>query len=230
MAEEIKVLDYDGLEYLTTKIDGLYQRKEAGKGLSTNDYTTTEKIKLQGIAEGAQVNLIEHVYLNGSPVVPSNKTVNIDLSSYALKSDIVGGVKWKGTVESQANLPNEGQQTGDMYHVNDTGGEYVWNGTAWEFVGQIVSLEDYYSKSEVDGKLALKANDASLSTVAKSGSYNDLIDKPVIPEGVTVDQALDGSSTNAIANKAVYDALALKLDAEDVIAITTGEIDAMFTA
>lgn len=31
--------------------------KETGKGLSTNDYTTTEKTKLAGIAEGAEVNV-----------------------------------------------------------------------------------------------------------------------------------------------------------------------------
>lgn len=31
--------------------------KETGKGLSTNDYTTTEKNKLAGIAEGAEVNV-----------------------------------------------------------------------------------------------------------------------------------------------------------------------------
>ena len=31
--------------------------KEAGKGLSTNDYTTTEQAKLAGIATGAEVNV-----------------------------------------------------------------------------------------------------------------------------------------------------------------------------
>ncbi len=37
---------------LNLKVD-----KEAGKGLSTNDYTTAEQIKLAGIATGAQVNV-----------------------------------------------------------------------------------------------------------------------------------------------------------------------------
>ena len=41
---------------LATKID-----KEAGKGLSTNDYTTTEKTKLSGIETGAQVNAVTSV-------------------------------------------------------------------------------------------------------------------------------------------------------------------------
>ena len=41
---------------LADKVD-----KETGKGLSSNDYTTVEKNKLAGIAEGAQVNVIESI-------------------------------------------------------------------------------------------------------------------------------------------------------------------------
>lgn len=37
---------------------------------------------------------------------------------------------------------------------------------------------DKYSQTEVDNKLALKADDSSISTVGKTGSYNDLLNKP----------------------------------------------------
>ena len=37
---------------------------------------------------------------------------------------------------------------------------------------------NYYTKSEVDTKLDSKANTSDLSTVATTGSYNDLLDKP----------------------------------------------------
>lgn len=52
-------LDYDGLALYDEKIKALIaakQDKESGKGLSTNDYTTTEKEKLAGIASGATKN------------------------------------------------------------------------------------------------------------------------------------------------------------------------------
>ena len=52
--------------------------------------------------------------------------------------------------------------------------------------------------------IAKKADDSSLATVAKTGSYNDLTNKPTIPPAVTVDQALSTTSTNPIANKAIY--------------------------
>lgn len=119
----------------------------------------------------------------------------------------------------------------------------------------IFDPSNYYTKTEVDTALATKANSSSLATVATSGSYNDLTnkptipaaqvnsdwnassgvaqilnkptfatvatsgsyndlsDKPVIPAGVTVDQTLDTSSTNAIANSAVATALNNKADA-----------------
>ena len=45
-----------------------------------------------------------------------------------------------------------------------------------------VSGDNYYTKSEVDTKLTSKANTSDLSAVATSGSYNDLSDKPNIPD------------------------------------------------
>ena len=42
--------------------------------------------------------------------------------------------------------------------------------------------DNYYTKSEIDTKLTSKANTSDLSTVATSGSYNDLLDKPNIPD------------------------------------------------
>lgn len=52
-------------ETFDTKVD-----KEQGKGLSTNDYTTEEKQKLANIEDGAQVNVIEHIFLNDTEQQP----------------------------------------------------------------------------------------------------------------------------------------------------------------
>ena len=52
-----------------------------------------------------------------------------------------------------------------------------------------------------------KANISDLSTVATSGSYNDLTDKPNIPSQVTVDSELSSSSSNPVENKVVKSAL-----------------------
>ena len=49
-----------------------------------NNYTTTEKNKLSGIAEGAQVNKIESVKVEGTALTISNKSVNITKESLGL--------------------------------------------------------------------------------------------------------------------------------------------------
>lgn len=55
------ILDSSDVEIPTSKavLDALGEKvdKVEGKGLSTNDYTTEEKEKLAGIAEGAEVNV-----------------------------------------------------------------------------------------------------------------------------------------------------------------------------
>lgn len=65
----------------------------------------------------------------------------------------------------------------------------------------------YYTENEVDGLISAhntNSNAHNLATVATSGSYNDLTDKP---SGFTVDSSLSSSSTNPVQNKVVKDAL-----------------------
>jgi hypothetical protein len=54
---------------------------EAGKGLSSNDYTDDEKSKLAGIANGAQQNVIEAIQANGVALPVSGKTVNLPMAT-----------------------------------------------------------------------------------------------------------------------------------------------------
>lgn len=60
--------------------------KVEGKGLSTNDYTNDEKTKLEGIAAGAQVNVIETVKVNGVALTPADKAVDVTVPTGALAS------------------------------------------------------------------------------------------------------------------------------------------------
>ena len=54
---------------------------EAGKGLSTNDFTTPLLEKLNGIEAGAEVNVIESISLNSVPLEVSGKAVNIPIAT-----------------------------------------------------------------------------------------------------------------------------------------------------
>jgi hypothetical protein len=87
----------------STKVD-----KVQGKGLSTEDYTTAEQIKLSGIATGAQVNTIESISVNNTTVSPdANKNVDLAvLSSDALKTTRfqVATTGWSSDTTSQSGV------------------------------------------------------------------------------------------------------------------------------
>ena len=126
--------------------------------------TEAEATKLTVIAEGAQVNVLEGVQVDGADLLINAKKVNIDLSGYAKKSDVAGGVRFKDTVETYANLPTSNNQVGDLYFVNTADSEHdivageavIWNGTAWADLGGLMSvdLSNYYNKTEADGRFA----------------------------------------------------------------------------
>lgn len=153
--------------------------QEVGKGLSTNDYTTTEKEKLGGVAEGAQVNVIEKVQVNGSDLAVTEKGVNIDLSAYAKSADLTTVYKYQGTVATFAELPadlGEGDigkvwniTNADKAHGVNAGDNLAWNGTEWDNLAGVVDLSGYVEK--VDGK-QLSTNDY---TTEEKGQLANLV-------------------------------------------------------
>lgn len=69
--------NWDMIDNAVSDLSGNKVDKVSGKGLSTNDYTTTEKNKLSGIASGAQVNVLENITLGGQALTKNNKTIEI---------------------------------------------------------------------------------------------------------------------------------------------------------
>lgn len=96
--------------------------KVTGKGLSTNDYTTAEKNKLASFGSA---------------------------DTYALKTDITGMYKYKGSVATVSALPSTGNTTGDVYNVESSGMNYAWNGTAWDSLGEIFQITSI-TNAEID--------------------------------------------------------------------------------
>lgn len=74
-------------------------------------------------------------------------------------------------------LPTTSLVVGDVYNIDDTGANYAWTGESWDKLSETIDLTSYAVKSE-------------LATVATSGSYNDLTNKP------TVNQVYQSLSTS----------------------------------
>lgn len=84
---------------------------ETGKGLSTNDYTTAEKTKLAGIAEGAEVNVQSNWtqttttaddYIKNKPTLGTAAAKNATDTYNATGTDVTTG---KAVAEALATLP-----------------------------------------------------------------------------------------------------------------------------
>lgn len=116
--------------------------------------------KVEGIAAGAQVNVLEKVSVNGTALAINSKGVNIDLSSYALKTDVASAVNYRGSVDTYADLPAS-PATGDMYNVVaadaangiDAGVNVVWNGTGWDAMAPMITITGI-SNAEIDALFA----------------------------------------------------------------------------
>lgn len=137
-------------EQVTTAADGLM--------------IAADKSKLDGVAAGAQVNVLEGVKVNGAAVSATDKVVDIavpttvaqlsDAGEYAKKVDLTNVFIYKGSVTTFAELPTEGVEVGHVYNVEEeiegeSGKNFAWNGTAWDDLGGILEIEAL-SNDEID--------------------------------------------------------------------------------
>lgn len=102
-----KYLDQDGLLYLWQKLKTKFAGKVdvvEGKGLSTNDYTTTEKNKLAGIAEGAN-NYVHPSYTarTGKPTANATPAFGGTVTVSQITSDALGHVT--GATDRTITIP-----------------------------------------------------------------------------------------------------------------------------
>lgn len=113
-----------------------------------------------------------------------------DLSNYYTKSEVDNLIDTipKFDIEVAQNLPVSNISPTTIYLVpsqsesSDIYKEYIYVNNNWELLGiQKTDLSNYYNKTEINNLLSAKVNSSDLSTVATSGSYNDLSNKPIIP-------------------------------------------------
>ena len=181
-------LTKDGIEYLCQLIEQAYVGKETGKGLSTNDFTTTLKQKLDGIESGAQVNKVEVVKVNGVAVAIVGKEVDIDLSGYLRKSDVPAIYRPKGSCTWAQLIAKTDAKVGDVYNVTDKGGmnyACIVAGTAgessWDAMGITVDLTPYLKKTEAQNTYANKSHSHEISGVT---GLQDALNGKATPEDI----------------------------------------------
>ena len=141
--------------------------------------------------------------------------------------------KLKGRVDTINDLPSSGNKTGDIYLVGaetDTNKpEYYWTGTAWEYMGQTMTIDLTLSDTSgnpVANRVIKAALDNKVDKVTGKGlSTNDYTNAEKtklagIAEGANktiVDSTWVDNSTNPVESKLVKAALDGKINTNDTL-------------
>ena len=160
-------------------------------------YIPADKAKL-GVADGIAT-------LDTTGKIPSNQ-----LPSFV--DDVI-------EIASISSAPATGEE-GKIYVAIDTGKCYRWSGTMYVEI----STSDIVSASDKNGYIKINGTDVKVYTPVQA-DWNEtdttspafIKNKPDIPSGVIVDDALSDTSTNAVQNKVVKAALDGKLNLTDTL-------------
>lgn len=152
-----KGIDHSGGDidtYSKAQIDAKLDLKvntEVGKGLSSNDYTLTEKTKLSGIESNANFYVHPSSHQTGM-ITESSALTNLETSENATQHEI--------------NLAIDSK-------INSVGGSVDWS--------DIENKPSDYPPLTHTHTVSDVTDFPTLSTVATTGDYDDLLDKPSIP-------------------------------------------------
>lgn len=137
--------------------------------------------KVEGVAEGAQVNVIEQITVKGKAVTPNGKTVDLevlvasDLANYYSKPEIdqkvsaipkfaiavVDALPTSEISDTTVYLVKSGDEESNLYT------EYIYAGGKWEILGtQTVDLSNYVTKANAIS--GAKAKDAKTITFTRA--------------------------------------------------------------
>lgn len=166
---------------LSSKVD-----KVAGKGLSTQDYTTAEKTKLAGLSNYtlpvATVSVLGGVKAGDNVTIAEDGTISavqgtVDLTPYAKKASTLSGygitdakiVNGVITLGEKTITPLTEHQSLDAYaKTADVANTYATKASLSDYA-TVSSLENYAKKSDVASAVLYKGSVDNYSDLPKTG-------------------------------------------------------------
>ena len=142
---ELKYLDGTGLSQVWNKIKAQLALKADAAALDTLEGTVTT---LQSTVDGKAAKATT---LAGYGITDAYTKTEID-------GKLGGAMHYKGQKPTFEELPEEGNQNGDVWDVQADGHNYAWNGTGWDKLSGAVDLSAYATTEWVNQQLANKVN------------------------------------------------------------------------
>ena len=111
-------------------------------------------------------------------VFPSGETFYVkDEDTYTkeeIDNKLVSVMTYKGTKAAVSELPNSGNQQGDVWHITTDSSEWAWNGSSWEELGSSnagsANAVLYTSQSLSDSQKAQARTNVGAGTYSKPAS------------------------------------------------------------
>ena len=141
----------------TSKTSGLYKITVDGTGhVSGTTAVSKTDITALGIPSTNTTYSTATQTINGLMSSTDKKKLDgfLSASSYALKTDLTGLYKYKGSIAT-ASLPTTGQVKGDVYNLTDAseygvaGTNVAWTGEDWDALGGLFVINSL-SNSDID--------------------------------------------------------------------------------
>lgn len=103
-----------------------------------------------------------------------NKSISSNEKSIEeIKAAIVNVFHFKGTKTSKEELPEEGNEIGDVWHVSDeSAAEYAWIDGKWESLGQIIDISGLATKEALEAEKSAR-EEADTAANKRIGSLED---------------------------------------------------------
>lgn len=121
--------------------------------LGSDTITPLTSIPASGVAAGTYksvtVGTDGRVTAGTNPTTISGFGITDAYTKTEIDQKISGGMHYKGSVQTVADLPASGNEIGDFYNIIATGENYAWDGSAWDLTGSIVDLQPI-TNAEID--------------------------------------------------------------------------------
>jgi hypothetical protein len=191
----MKYVNYDNLETAKEMIKVALEKKvdkEDGKGLSTNDYTNEEKIKLAGIEEEANKTIVDSELSLESTNPVENKIVKEALDTKADKIDVKEALDTKAdkvAVEEALETKADKQEVAEALDTKVD-----------KETGKGLSTNDFTDEEkEKLSKLDINSNENVIEVIKQNGEVLEIHNKSVNIVTITED-TIDNKIENAVKN------------------------------
>lgn len=165
---------YEGLIVGVAAEKAAYMLVDATK-ITESDYSGWSRIDAGAASKVEIVDNLESDASDKALSAAQGKVLMNEISTVAGK--LSGVYTYKGSKATFAELPSEGNVSGDVWNVEEAhdghpaGTNWAWNGSEWDALAGSIDLSNYYNKSDVDAAIKVESDRA----VAKEAELLELI-------------------------------------------------------